>query len=576
MSRYVFDIESDGLLESVTKLHCLVIHNLDTGETESYSPATGFAVGLAKLEGADLLVGHNIIDYDIPVLKKLYPWFNPRCPVEKLHDTLIMSRLRWPEIFMVDKSGKYTIPGKLVGEYSLEAFGWRIGLPNKIEIIEWKNWTPEIQKRCENDVKANTKLYNLMMEKPFSEKALSIENRFQEYLTIQETLGVPFNEVEARKLLTPIAFRKQQIIEHLTSIIPPKEIRLKTKVKHEPFNPGSRDQIIKFFCSKYNWKPEQFTDKGNPKLDEEILESLPYPEAEVFAEYFRVAKLIGMLSEGDKSWLKFVRNGRLHGRVVGIGAITHRCTHSSPNLAQVPSSKSFMGKEVRSLFHAGAGMAMVGTDLSGIELRCLSHYLHRWDNGAYAREVVDGDVHTRNQLLAGLPTRDNAKTFIYCLTYGGGDAKIGQIVLPKGTEYERKIKGRQLRHKFMSGMPAYEQLSKAVKQQVQLNGFLTGIDGRKLTIRQEYSALNTLLQNAGAVAAKLSTVLAYEEAKRKGIEAFPALHVHDEWQSICKPEDAEELGKLNVQAIKNAGEELNFKCPLDGEYKVGKNWADTH
>lgn len=573
MKRIVFDIEANGLLESVSLVHSLVMKDLDTGERASVHEQPSIHNWLLRLQDADLIIGHNILGYDIPALKKLYPWFKPRGVIR---DTLLMSRMRWAEIHMVDKSGKYTIPGALVGDYSLKAFGYRLGKFKGEYTGGWEQWSPEMQKYCEQDVDVTEALYNLIMEKPIHEKALDIEHRFQEYITIQETLGVPFDDVRARELLGPIALKRDEILKNLQSIVPPREIKLKTKVKYEPFNPGSRDQIIRFFCSKYGWEPTELTDKGNPKLDEEILESLPYPEAERFVEYFRVNKLIGMLSEGDKSWLKFVRNGKLHGRVITIGAITGRCTHSSPNLAQVPSSRSFMGKEVRSLFHAGSGMAMVGTDLSGIELRCLSHYLHRWDMGAYAKEVVEGDVHTRNQLLAGLPTRDNAKTFIYCLTYGGGDAKIGEIVKPKGTEAEKKAEGARLRHRFMSGMPAYELLVKAVKNQVKLNGYLVGIDGRKLSIRQEYAALNTLLQNAGAVAAKLSTVLSHEYAIKKGIEAFPALHVHDEWQMLCKPEDAEELGKLNVQAIRDAGEELNFKCPLDGQYKIGMNWADTH
>lgn len=573
MKSFVFDLESNGFYEVVTTIHSLVLKNPITKERFSYYLPADIERGLKQLEEADLMIGHNIIDYDIPVIKKLFPWFKPK---GKIRDTLLMARLRWPEIYLVDKSGKYSIPGALVGDYSLEAFGYRLGMPNKIPNDDWSKWTPTIQKRCEVDVDITEALWNLIEEKPIHERALDIEHRFQEYITIQEQLGVPFDEVQARNLLVPITKKRDEIITNLQRIIPPREIKLKTRTKYEPFNPGSRDQIIRFLCSKYGWKPETLTDKGNAKLDEEILGALPYPEAEAFVEYFRINKLIGMLSEGDKSWLKFVRNGRIHGRVVTIGAITGRCTHSSPNLAQVPSGRSFMGKEVRGLFHSGAGMVMVGTDLSGIELRCLSHYLYRWDNGIYAKEVVEGDVHTRNQLLAELPTRDNAKTFIYCLTYGGGDEKIGEIVLPKGTSAEKRAIGTRLRYKFMEGMPAYGTLVKAVKSQVKLNGYLVGIDGRKLSIRQEYSALNTLLQNAGAVAAKLATVLSHEYAIKKGIESYPALHVHDEWQKICKPGDAEELGKLNVQAIKDAGEELNFKCPLDGQYKIGNNWAETH
>jgi DNA polymerase-1 len=235
-----------------------------------------------------------------------------------------------------------------------------------------------------------------------------------------------------------------------------------------------------------------------------------------------------------------------------------------------------MGREVRSLFHAPNGYRMVGADAAGLELRCLSHYLARYDDGAYGREVVNGDIHTRHQYVVELPTRDHAKTFIYAFIYGAGDETLGEIFLPSGSGAEKKAAGQKARYLFGERIPAYRQLQQKLREHLVNNDTVIGIDGGSLLIRQKYSALNTLLQNAGSVAVKRATVFSYKRALEKGLEVYPALHVHDEWQSITKESDAEEHGKIKVQAIKDAGEDLGFRCRLDGEYKIGSNWMETH
>lgn len=574
--RYVFDLEANGLLDTATKVHSLVLKDADTKKVFSYADKPGYepiSNGLRRLKDAEVLIGHNIICYDLPVLEKLYQFKRNG----EVRDTLLMSRIRWPEINVIDKaSNKYMIPGTLMGDYSLEAFGWRLG-KNKAEYkLGWEEWNPTMQAYCEQDVEVTFALWEAIQTKPIAEKCLKIEHAFQEYIHIQETNGVPFHKEKALKLNGPLVQKIADIKTEVHKAIPPWEIRLKTKVKYEPFNPGSRPQIIKFLSQKYNWKPVHFTDKGNPELGGEVLESLPYPEAKLFAEYFEVQKLVGMLSSGRNSWLNFVRDGRIHGRVITAGAITRRCTHSSPNLAQIPSVRAFLGKEVRELFYAPAGYRMVGADAAGLELRMLSHYLARYDDGAYGREVVDGDIHTTNQRAVELDTRDKAKTFIYAFIYGAGDETLGEIYRPTGTSEEKKSAGKKARQLFGDRIPAYRKLTDALRSHLLSNDTVVGIDGGTLQIRQKYSALNTILQNAGSVAVKQATVFSYKAAKEKGIEFYPALHVHDEWQSITKESDAEEHGKIKVQAIKDAGEDIGFRVPLDGEYKIGANWAETH
>jgi DNA polymerase-1 len=571
MKSYVFDIEADGLLNTVVRVFSIVLRDTETNEVFSFY-GSNLNVGIKMIQEADVLIGHNIICYDIPVLEKVYA-IKINC---KIFDTLLLSRMIWPEIALTaDAKKKYSIPSHLVGSYSLEAFGYRLG-NFKLEHTDWSQWTPEMQKYCEQDVLVNFKLWKLIEPVLPSDKSIYIETEFQKYIHLQEQHGVYFDVEKALSLQAPLKDRVVEITNELRSVIPRKEIKLKKSIKYEEFNPGSRQQIIEFLCKKYNWKPTTFTEKGNPQLSEEILEALPYNEAKLFAEYFKTQKLLGMLSDGDKSWLKFVSNGKLHGRVITIGAVTGRCTHSSPNLAQIPSARSFMGKEVRELFYAPAGKKIIGTDASGLELRCFSHYLFPYDGGAYANEVQFGDVHTRNQMAAGLETRDIAKTFIYALLYGAGDAKLGSIKTA-GTQEELKQVGYAMRYNFMDKVPAYKNLVNSVKLAIQTRGKqLIGIDGRTLQIRHEHAALNTLLQNAGAVAVKLATVKFRDNMNKAGIEFNPCLHIHDEWEVYVDDKDAEKTKEIAVASIKEAGEELNFKCPLTGESRSGQNWYEVH
>jgi DNA polymerase I len=575
MSSYVFDLEADGLLDSVTKVHSLVLKDVDTSKVFSFANQPGFSpieLGVRMLEDADYVIGHNILCYDLPVLKRLYNYCGKGVP----RDTLLMARIRWPEIFVIDKADKYFIPSNLVGDYSLEAFGYRLGERKDDFKGPWDLWSPTMQTYCEQDVEVTMKLWKSLQKKPIAEKCLSIEHDFQEYIHIQEMTGVPFDVEAAHRLNTPLMLEMKRVKDKIQKDIPPWKVEMKTKVKYEQFNPGSRQQIIRFFCERYNWKPTVFTDKGNPKLDADVLGSMAYPEAELFVGFFEVQKLLSMLSTGKESWFNHVRNGRLHGRVITVGAVTRRCTHSSPNLANIPSVRAFMGKEVRSLFYAPTGYRMVGADASGLELRMLSHYLARFDGGAYGREVVDGDIHTRHQYVVELDTRDKAKTFIYAFIYGAGDETLGAIFVPSGSSEEKKAAGKKARYLFGERIPAYRQLQNKLREHLVNADTVAGIDGGSLLVRQKYSALNTLLQSAGSIVVKRATVLSYKRAMEKGIETYPALHVHDEFQSITKESDAEEHGKIKVQSIIDAGEELNLKVRLDGQYKVGANWAETH
>ncbi len=313
----------------------------------------------------------------------------------------------------------------------------------------------------------------------------------------------------------------------------------------------------------YGWQPKEFTQTGLPKVDEKVLESVEIPEAQLIAQYLLVQKRIAQV----QSWVEAVENdGRVHGYVNPIGAQTNRMSHSSPNLAQVPASYSPYGKECRQCWTVPKGYKLVGCDAAGLELRMLASYMN---DEAYTNEVINGDIHTANQIAAGLPDRSQAKVFIYGFLYGAGDAKIGEIV--GGTAKE----GKRLKKKFLDAIPALKRLREQVIKAAG-RGYIKGLDRRKVWIKEDYSALNYLLQSAGAIVMKKALVILDQQAKERNLDYKFVGNIHDEFQTEVAEEHADECGKLAVNAIIEAGVQLNMKCPLDGEYKIGTDWSETH
>ena len=336
-----------------------------------------------------------------------------------------------------------------------------------------------------------------------------------------------------------------------------------TYYKVVPFNVGSRQQIAERLIS-LGWSPKKKTEKGSVIVDESVLEELPYKEAKAIAEYLMLQKRIAQI----ESWLEAVgKDGRVHGRVITNGAVTGRMTHMSPNMAQVPNSSSPYGHECRDLWIVEKGNKLVGIDASGLELRMLAHYMN---DDVYTHEVTEGDIHTANQTAAGLQTRNQAKTFIYAFLYGAGCAKIGSVVGGSAKE------GQKLIDSFLRNTPKLKALREKVARIYANKGWLPGLDGRKLLVRAEHSALNTLLQGAGAIVMKQAVVLLKKELQSKKIWHEFKANVHDEWQIECKEADAEQVGQLGKKAIQQAGIVLNMRCPLGGEFKIGNSWKETH
>jgi len=569
---YIFDIEADNLLDKVTKVHCIVIQDTVTGEVTKFDPYR-LLRALDKLDEAEVIGGHNIITYDLPVLEKLYGWK----PKAKVFDTLVATRLIWSDLKDRDFISRKVEP-KLFGSHSLKAWGQRLGLLKGDygqQESAWHSYSSEMLEYCAQDVAVNCKLLELIESKDYPEEPMQLEHDMATLLFQQQAVGFPFDVEKAGKLHALLSGRKAEIEDHLVSKLEPTIVELKTKTKVIPFNPASRKQIADRL-QKLGWTPKDFTPTGEPKVDEKILAGIDLPEAKLLTEYLMLNKRLGQLGNGKQAWLKLVKDNRIHGRVNHMGAVTSRCTHSDPNVAQVPSTGAAFGKECRELFHAPSGYVLLGADASGLELRCLAHYMHRYDNGRYGKEILEGDIHTANQQAAGLDTRPQAKTFIYGFLYGAGNEKIGQIIGKGATE------GGRIKKRFLAKTPALSKLTKAVKAKVEAQGssaFLKGLDGRLIPVRSPHAALNTLLQSAGAIICKrwYKTIkdLLVEEGLDNDDVSIVAF-VHDEVQIVVREGLEEKVGDITRQAIKRVQSHYGFNCPLDSEYQVGRSWADTH
>ena len=586
MTSCVFDIETDGLIEDFTKVHCIVVYDVEKNVMNSFAGEETID-GLFCLKNYDRIIGHNIISFDLPILKKFYKW-EPN-PSQEVVDTLVMSKLIYPDRAVRD-SKKNSIDKDMYGRHSLKSWGQRLGL-QKGDFTDFKEFSPEMVVYCENDVELNYLLYRKLMEADFSDESIKLEHDIHKICLKQTENGFPFDIRKASRLYAILAEKRSVLQKELKeafgnwteseTFIPKVNNKSRGYVKGVPFikekvitfNPNSRKHIAKRLHDIHGWEPTEFTPTEEPKIDENVLSKLPYPEAQLMAEAFRVNKLIAQLSEGKHAWLYHEKDGKIHGSVNTMGSVSSRCSHSHPNIGQVPSVKGFYGKECRELFYAPKGFSLLGCDVSGLEIRVVSHYLASFDSGNYAKTVVEGDIHEANRVATNLPTRDQAKTFIYGLLYGAGDAKLGQIVGKDARE------GKKLKDLFFKKVPAFKKLRQKVFTKAE-NGFLFGLDGRKVPVRSVHSSLNTLCQSAGAIICK-KWVVEFHKCMEKagfieGTDYKQVAFVHDEIQVLVKKGTEDEVGRIAVEAITIAGNLLNLNVPLTGEYNFGSNWAETH
>ena len=542
--RAIVDIETDAI--NATKIHCIVARNAETGETRHWigDQCREFGEWSKKI---DTFIMHNGISFDAPLLNK---FTGSDIKVNQIDDTLIKSQLYNP---IRD------------GGHSLEAWGNFLG-HKKGDYHDFSHFNEDMLKYCYIDTAVTKETYEYLQTegKKFSEKSYDLEREVRSIVDKQQKNGFAFNIMKGMTLEAKLMDELHSLEEKAHDMFPPTIVELKTKTKEIPFNIASRKQIADRLMKK-GWKPTKKTDKGNIIVNEAVLDTINMPEAKMFSRYFLLQKRTGLL----KAWIQACsEKERVHGRVMTLKTITGRMAHHGPNMAQVPAVYSPYGKECRELWTVSNTDThqLVGTDASGLELRCLAHYMN---DAKFTNEVLTGDVHTANMKAAGLSNRDQAKTFIYAFLYGAGPAKIGSVVGGSASD------GRNLIAKFLKNMPALNKLRKDIGA-VAASGTIRGLDGRMLHIRHEHAALNTLLQGAGAVVCKRWLVEMDRMIWEHGLDAKLVASVHDEYQfEVAKP-DIESFTKITKEAMYTTQKILNFKCDLDSDFKVGNNWSETH
>ena len=618
----IADLETNGLLRDVSKIHCLGIIDIVTGEEMSCADKPGYVPldeGFGILAKAKRVIGHNFLTYDARVIRKLRPkrdWLKTK----QIVDTLILARLLWPEIKNTDfaRFRKGTMPGRLLGRHSLEAWGYRLGLKKgeygKQENA-WEVWTPDMSDYMMQDCRVNRALWwpikTKMAEGWLPADAARLEHDVADICQTMHETGWPFDVAAAGRLYAEVSSIHQQVSEELQVAFPPMEVTTTfipkvnnaklgykkgcpfLKRKMEKFNPASMDHIAKRFHERYGWNAPTNPETGRVTIGDEVLETLDYPEVALLRRYLKVNKVLATLSNGKQAWLKMVwQDNRMHAEYNTCGAVTTRSSHRNPNIAQVPSvslgkddnplmgEEGGWGYECRQLFGVPAGWYQVGVDMSGIELRCLANRLAPYDKLLYATTILSGDIHALNQKAAGWKSRKDAKTGVYQWLYGAGAELMGTLMCPLGTTDERVAAGRQTAKGLLTNIRGLGDMRDAVKTEAE-NGWITGLDGRRITIRKPFAALNSALQSDGAIVAKRWMVIFVAKMEAAGYEWgrdwFMLGWVHDEIQSACRTrEAAEALSSLCIEAIQEAGEYYNMAIRLDGEAKIGRNWAECH
>lgn len=629
MRHIVFDIE--GLVPEGTttdyalatrKVHCIVAQELESGELGTWGPDEVEA-GIAFLARADVLYGHNIAKYDLPVFWYLHGFHF----TGKVYCTLAASHLIYPGPKTMIKQDIIwcrthpEFPGQMIGRHSLEAWGHRLHNHKAQYAGGFEVYSQEMLDYCIQDVAVNRQLAQLLRRKGQPDEVVYLESQVEAILHRMEAYGVGFNVEEATELMLTLSTKQEKLLTYLQDYYPPvwkpngkvsdpkrdmqskkyepgepgyKDVKVGCKfqnIKLTSFNPGSDAQVAERLIKVHGWKPADFTDGGDPSTKVEIIEDLPYETIESLVKYQKVSKVLGYISEGKNAWLRLVgTDGRIHGSMLATGAVTHRKSHKKPNTGQVPKVGKFLGRECRQLFGVGDSgrRVLVGCDASGLQLRALAHYLAPHDGGAFAVAVTEGDPHTYMMQGTGIIIREDQKTFTYAKLFAAWYRKLGMIKIASF----RRAKEQGLWKGTIPGIDQAVAVGReaeaGLSELLHMDGldggldaawkrrYVFSLDGRRVPLLSRRQTLNTLLMSFEAVVMKHAQVRCDELLAARYEDWEFVLDIHDEWQIECRSEDSVGVGWLMRQAIMEMGTKFNLRCRLDAEFKIGKNWADTH
>jgi DNA polymerase I len=587
---FAVDIETDGLDPTVIWVMCWEnIRTRQTGRCIGHQEIKSF---FEKTEGS-VYVGHNIIKYDAPVINRLV---GTRLTPSRVCDTLVLSTLYNPSL----KEG-----------HSLSAWGQRIGY-EKLAFSDWTKLSGDMITYCHRDAEITAELFRkitkVLSRVGFSELSCYIQHNITAILSRQETNGFYFDGQKALVFLQQLRNREEELKEQIHNVFTPERVLVRerniyTKQKEftalyerdrqsfeieisgdgqrysaferVPFNIGSPKQRAEKLAA-LGWVADERTPKGFPKPTEKSLvrfsEASGIDEVALITRWLSVNGRANMVNNWLEAWNE--QDSCIHGRL--FVADTLRFRHQAPNTANVPAVRvseegvvlrgesGYFTYEARDLWTARPGRVLVGTDAAGLELRMLAHYLNRPD---FTEQVVSGDPHQYNADLAGV-TRPRAKTLLYAIQYGAQGGKVAQII--EGTREE----GAAMRQKFLDRLGLTGVMNDAVHEQK--TGRVWLVDQSGVVCPSPHAALNYKLQGGGARVMALGAIFLEKHIRRSGLDSLKVGDIHDEWQYDVAPRDAGEHARLSVQAIREAGEELNLNVPLDGTAKEGLTWAATH
>ena len=618
--KLVFDIETNGLIPQVDTIWCLVAQDIQTKEIFSYSDydddLPSLQEGIQKLEDADVLAGHNIVGYDLPVLKRLLGWVPAAS--QKIWDTLIMSQMN-----------KYQRGHR----HSLAGWGEYFKYP-KGDYNDWTNYNQEMLTYCIRDVELNTQVYErvskealiLIKQNPMYKLGIETEQEFSRINSEIAQKGWVFDMKGARKLKRHLTWRMEATedelepqlgivcvmkgTKHVDKIVKKNGTYYKSvcdwysiapdqrassgivagpysRVEFNKVELGQMEEVKKFLYD-IGWKPDDWNVKKingkwvrqSPKLTETSLEPLGQV-GKMIGDYYMMRHRRSIV----EGWIDGIReygDGRLHGNMFTIGTPTFRCRHNGivniPGVGTEDNPNPY-GKELRSLLTCEKGWKVVGADSAGNQMRGLCHYIGDPD---FTREVIDGDIHTKNKniLEAAIKRtipRAAAKSFLYAYLFGAGMGKLGSVLTGTASAAVGKIADEAFRKAF----PGLDALKKKLQSQYTSSqmktgiGFISGIDGRRIIVSSDHQLLNYLLQTLEGTTCKAAIVWAEKKLKEEGIEAYPALHYHDEMAWVCREEDAERVLEISIESFKEAPKLFGVDC-MDGDGSIGNNYADVH
>jgi DNA polymerase-1 len=616
-----FDLETNGFLMELDRIWVMGVGEVGTDEVTTYTDydknypplAEGVERLRQQVQGGGKVVAHNGINFDRKALLKVtgldIPWWS-------MIDTLVAGRLRNPE---------------RLGGHSLESYGTEMGIL-KGSHKEFDRYSEEMRSYCGQDIVVTKALYDKLTPVFGWGESFSLEMYVAYLIDLQMENGFKLNVREAMTLAAEFWEERTRCLSEMQRVFPPiyvsagltvpKRSQTRagvsytagapyTKIEMQEFNPGSEHHVARRLKARYGWVAP-LTEMGNPNITEAVLKKLDFPEVQPLLRFMRVDKQWTQVAAPPKikkdtgkrmggGWLHHAdENDRVHGYVNPNGAVTGRMTHSNPNSANIDKDE-----RMRALWIADVGYVLVGCDAEGIELRNLAHYLYPYDGGRLTRQVLEGDkaqgtdAHSMNRKNTDLFSRDGAKTLLYGCLYGAGDEKAGAIWIadwqasgkPKGEWPQWAFKGGKLKpakligkvckQRLIDGIKGFRSLIGDIQAAAKERGWLKGLDGRRVRVRSQHAALNTLLQSAGAVLMKKALCIYHEDITKvhglvHGVDFRYVANIHDEVQQEVRPQYAELAGKTFAQAITKAGEHFKFRCRLDGSYDIGNNWHETH